>query len=155
MEAIEYLIGMPHKGETFLIVIAAVLSVQFLVKLWDWIKDRFEIDTKSTKREKMQTESINKLEKEVDTIKEEIKEIKDNSKHATKKRIEFEESVSESLREIKKEIIQNKIDTLREGILDFSNACKCREYSKEAYDNALKNYDKYEAILKQNGMSNG
>ena len=78
METIEFLINSPHKGETFIIVIAAVLCVQFLIKLYDWIIQRFGISTKGMRREQMQTEAIEKLKEEVDTIKTEqtgIKEI--------------------------------------------------------------------------------
>ena len=75
MEFIEHLINAPHKGETFIIVIAAILSVQFLVKVYDFFVERFGLETKGTKREKKQIESITKLEQEVDEIKKEVKDI--------------------------------------------------------------------------------
>lgn len=77
MDMVEFIINSPHKGETFIIVIAAIICVQFLVKLWDWFVQRFEIETKASKREKMQIESIAKLEAEVQNIKLDQNEIKD------------------------------------------------------------------------------
>lgn len=68
MDVIEYLINAPHKGETFLFIIAIIIGTQFIVKLWDWFIQRFEIETKSTKREKLQVQSINQLETNVQNL---------------------------------------------------------------------------------------
>lgn len=155
MDALEFVLNSPHKAETFIVVIAAILSVQFLVKLFDWVVERFGLETKGMKREKKQIESIDKLEKEIDSIKEEIKDIEHYSEKSTEKRLEFESEVTSALKDIRKEMLMSKLDCLREGILDFGNACHNREYSKEAYDNVLRNWDQYEALIKELGMSNG
>lgn len=76
MDTIEYLINAPHKGEAFLIIIAIIISVQFFIKLWDWFIQRFEIETKSTKREKMQIKSIGQLETNVQNLITDQEEIK-------------------------------------------------------------------------------
>ena len=155
MSQVETLLNSSGKAQTFILIITALVAFQFLAKLAEWFIEKYEIETKSMKREKMQTESVHMLEKEVDAIKLEIKEIKDSTAHDTEKRLQFETQVTDALKEIKYEMAKDRIDTLRERILEFGCVCHTREYSKEAYDNVLRNYDEYESLLKANNMNNG
>ena len=84
MEAIEKVINSPHKLEIFLVVLAAILAVQFCVKLWDYFKQRFGIETATMRRERLQSESIEALKTEFSTIKHDQAELLQNVDNLTR-----------------------------------------------------------------------
>ena len=52
--------------------------------------------------------------------------------------------------------IEKQIDDIRYEILDFSSALSSgRQYNKEQFDHIIKIHEKYEKILKENGLENG
>ena len=75
MDELEMLLKSPHKFETFVVVIAAILVFQFIIKLIDWFRDRFGITTASSRREKEQSETIITLKTEVEQIKKDQSEV--------------------------------------------------------------------------------
>ena len=78
MEAIEKVINSPHKLEIFLVVLAAILAVQFVIKLWDYFRQRFGIETEAMRRERLQSESIETLKAEFSAIKRDQVELLQN-----------------------------------------------------------------------------
>lgn len=75
MDALEAVISSSDKAQIFLGIIAILVATQFLVKLFDYFKDRFGIETKSMRREREQVENIDNLKSEVDQIKEDQEQI--------------------------------------------------------------------------------
>lgn len=75
MDELEMLLKSPHKFETFVVVIAAILVFQFIIKLVDWFRERFGITTASSRREKEQSETITTLKTEVEQIKKDQSEV--------------------------------------------------------------------------------
>ena len=64
--------------------------------------------------------------------------------------------ISNCLEEINKNIIDKEIDDIRWELLDFCSALTGgRKYNREAFAHIFKTYEKYEKILKDNGMTNG
>ena len=148
MNELEMLLKSPHKLETFTVVIAAIVVFQFIVKLFDWVKERFGITTNASRREKEQSEKINKIEEET----QELKKIQESDHEEMKK---FQNEIMDALDGIKKAMLDDKIERMRYEILDFGNACQKRDYSKENFDHILSVYDKYEKILVENHLENG
>ena len=76
MGELETILHAPNLREIFFVVVAAFVAIQFLVKMWDFFRDRFEIETKSSRREKNQQEAISNMKSEIDYIKKDQDEIK-------------------------------------------------------------------------------
>ena len=139
----------------FLTILVLIIAIVFIAEHIKKFRDIFGIKTRWSEHEEEQTKQIIELKSEIEHIKNEIDDIKETNKHNTEKRIEFETCVSNSLNEIKDTMIQDKIQSYRNELLDFCNAARIREYSKENYDNILQLYDLYEQLLKKQGKSNG
>lgn len=75
MDAVEQLVNNPNSKEIIIYFIIALIAFQFLIKLWDWFQQRFGIETKFTKHEKEQSNSINELKNEVGSVKRDQDEI--------------------------------------------------------------------------------
>ena len=68
MDIIELVLNSPHKAELFLICVAAIVAVKFVIGLIDWFKERFGISTANSRREQEQSERIAKIEEETEGL---------------------------------------------------------------------------------------
>ena len=75
MDTIELVLNSPHKAELFLVCVAAIVAVKFVIGLIDWFKERFGISTANSRREQEQSETIETLKTEVDQIKTDQSEV--------------------------------------------------------------------------------
>lgn len=69
MNELQQVLQSPDKTTLFLTVMCAFIAFKFLVSLFDWFKDRYGIETKATRREKNQVDTIANLKSEVELIK--------------------------------------------------------------------------------------
>lgn len=148
MDELNQLLSVSDKGEVIVTILAALLFFQLIVKLFDYFKERFGISTNASRREKEQSEKINKIEEET----QELKQLQESDHEEMKK---FQTNIMDALDGIKKAMLDDKIERMRYEILDFGNACQKRDYSKENFDHILATYDKYEKILVENHLENG
>ena len=102
------------------------------------------------------------MKKVMNVITEEVHQIKKDRESDQLEALDYQKKMSQqqdemmdALRELKNDIVQNNIDRMRYEILEFGNSCRSRDYSKESYDHVLETYDKYNEILKENGLENG
>ena len=64
--------------------------------------------------------------------------------------------ISQCVTDIDKRMLDKDIDDMRWELLDFCSALTFgSKYNREAFDQILKIYEKYEMILKDNKMTNG
>ena len=144
MNELQQVLESPNKVGIFLIVIAAIFSVEFLIKLWDYFKQRFGIETKSTLNEQ-------RIDREIEGLKQETNEIRDSQKRM----MDSQNKMIEKLDVMDQRVLNSEIERKRWAILDFANSINRRNYQQEAYNFILKTYDEYEKILEENGMDNG
>lgn len=144
MEVVEQLLKDPHGKELFLYVIGALLAFQFVIKLLDWFQQRFGIETKDSKHEKEQTESIQTLKTDVGILKEKQESF-----------CETQNEIRNSITSLSKSFVEKEVDDMRWDILEFANSLMAgRKYNKEQFDHALAIYSKYQRIIKENDMTN-
>lgn len=112
----------------FILLCAAVVAV---IKLFDWIIERFGIQTKSAKQRKEDHELL------LNTAND-YKELRGD------------------LLKLTNMVIDKHIDDMRYEILDFASALSNgRKCSKEQFDHVINIHKKYEKILEENGLKNG
>lgn len=69
MDELEFILKNPHIHEAFLVCVAAIITVKFIIGLVDWFRERFGISTATSRREQEQSKAIDNLKTEVDQIK--------------------------------------------------------------------------------------
>ncbi len=136
MGELERILEAPHLKEIFLVVVAAFVVIQFFIKLWDFFRDRFEIETKSTRREKTQSETISNMKNEIDSIKQDQKEIKSclNSLQMAVDTLQQRSDKNEAAR-IK--------DRLSQGYRFFSAKGEWTSMDKESFMDLIDSYSQY------------
>lgn len=73
-DAFQTLLGMPNKENVILFLILIAVCVTGIIRLKDWIFERFGLETKYQRKERKQDEKISYLEGELDAIKAEYKD---------------------------------------------------------------------------------
>lgn len=87
---------------------------------------------------------------------QDLTELHEKHEEDTKQSIRHDEIIREDLSKLTQLFIEKQIDDIRYEILDFSSALSSgRQYNKEQFDHIIKIHEKYEKILKENGLENG
>lgn len=95
-------------------------------------------------------------QKRIDELVESRTQDKEEALTVQKQLTDAIENISKKLDQIQENSINDKIENMRWKILEFANLLiNGKTCYKEQYDNILKTYDKYEAILEENDMTNG
>lgn len=143
-----------HTNVIFIVILVLVASV-FVLENIKKFKEILGLKNKWEIHEEDQGKQISELKKEVDSIKTEVNELKVYSKEAKEKRMQFETETTNMLKEIKEDMLEEKIERFRSEILDFSSGVKTRNYNQESYTHIFDLYSKYEKLIKDNGLVNG
>ena len=170
-----------HWWTVFMGIITALVAFKFLYELFEWVVKKFGIETKREKenREMKQllkntSELATKTAKNLDVLqkayeKEEITfhnniDLFRNSltSHISESKKDREilhkeqKELASSVDKLTSLVIESEIDNKRNQILEFTASLSSgRKYNREAFDDILRIYQKYEKILEDNNMENG
>ena len=144
-------------------VLIAVGIVMVLVKLKDFVIETFGITTKSSLAKQEQARTIIEIQKDINNLKQEVQQFKDNRIHdrgqsfdIQKQLTDGQNTLTDSVENLRKMLINKEINDMRWEILDFSNAVmNGRVYNKEIYDHIFDTYTEYERVLEENDLENG
>lgn len=158
----------------FIEIITLLVTFKFLYELSEWVIKKFGI---VTKREKENQEMKQLLKNTSDLATKTAKNLEVLQKAYEKEEIEFRNSLTSHISESKKDreilhkeqkelassvdkltslVIESEIDNKRNQILEFTASLSSgRKYNREAFDDILRIYQKYEKILEENNMENG
>ena len=70
MSEITKVLEAPDKMTIFLVVVAAIVSVQFILKLYDYFRERLGLETKTTLEKKSIRQEIDSIKAETDAMQE-------------------------------------------------------------------------------------
>lgn len=85
-----------------------------------------------------------------------LSELQEKQKEDVRQSIRHDEIIKEDLKRLSDMFIDLEIQDIRWNILNFcSDLSNGKEFSSEYYDYVFKLYDKYERMLKENGLTNG
>lgn len=85
-----------------------------------------------------------------------LSELQEKQKEDVRQSIRHDEIIKEDLKRLSDMFIDLEIQDIRWNILNFcSDLSNGKEFSSEYYDYVFKLYDKYEQMLKENGLTNG
>lgn len=121
----------------FLGFFAILFGVKEIIEIFTYFKKKFRIKTG--------------IEEDKETIEERIAVLEKHDKwqygEITK--------ISKGVDEIKRQLLDDKIEDMRKTILDFCSSLSSNTPNKEAFDYIFKIHKRYEKILEDNDMENG
>ena len=140
----------------FISVFAILIAIKAIVSLFEWIFEKFGIETKWMRTRREEYELLIQTSKDLNDFKKE--HINDMHKSD-----ECDATILNDIAEIRHDIkaltnmfTNSEIDKMRWEINDFANkisdGMRC---NKDSYKHILRTYNKYEEILKENGLENG
>ena len=119
-------------------IMSILIGLQSMFKAIDWCKKRLGIKTGAELEKEEMENRIIKLEKHDDWQYEQIT------------------NIVQGISDIKQSQLDTNIDSMRWEILDFSSALMGgRKYNRESFEHIYRIHEKYENILKANGMTTG
>ena len=163
IESYEKLSSIGFENVILILLLSLGLGVGYF-KAKDYICERFGIETKRSLKEKKRDEEIEKLKKEYDELKNSIDEVKDNRIHDREQSFQIQKDlidnfsqVTNTLADIKNDILEDKIERKRWNILNFADELRHNDgvADNERYNNVFRDYDDYERIIRDKGLSNG
>ena len=138
-----------------ILLVALLVAVVFVVKNLKEFKHLFNIKNGFELHEEEQNKKITELKSQVDTIKQELEDLKLYASETKAKRMQFQDEISTALNKIQDDMLEEKIERIRGTIIDFYQTIQTRDCNKEAYTYIFDLYSKYEKIIKDNGLVNG
>ena len=109
-------------------------------------------------------QEIEKLKVDISKLQEEIKNINENRTHDREQSFKIQKDlidnfsqVANTLADIKNDILEDKIERKRWNILNFADELRHNDgvADNERYNNVFRDYDDYERIIHDKGLSNG
>lgn len=133
----------------FISVFAILIGVKVIFSLFEWIVEKFGLETKGMRRKKEEHDLLIQTSKNLQALQE---------KHETyvKHSDSRDEEISTELKELTKMFIESKIDSMRWEINNFAtNVADGKPCNKDSFKHCLSVYNKYETLLEENGLENG
>ena len=163
IESYEKLSSIGFENVILILLLSLGLGVSYF-KAKDYICERFGIETKRSLKEKKRDEEIEKLKKDCEELSNSIDTIKENRIHDREQSFQIQKDlidnfsqVTNTLAEIKNDILEDKIERKRWNILNFADELRHNDgvADNERYNNVFRDYDDYERIIRDKGLSNG
>ena len=163
IESYEKLSSIGFENVILILLLSLGLGVSYF-KAKDYICERFGIETKRSLKEKKRDEEIERLKKDCEELSNSIDTIKENRIHDREQSFQIQKDlidnfsqVTNTLADIKNDILEDKIERKRWNILNFADELRHNDgvADNERYNNVFRDYDDYERIIRDKGLSNG
>ena len=144
-------------GNAILVFLFSIIFVAAFLEVKKIICEYFGIETKRSLKEKKRDEEIEKLKADVSKLQENRTHDREQSFKIQKDLVDNFAQVSNTLAEIKNDILEDKIERKRWNILNFADELRQNDgvADNERYNNVFRDYDDYERIIHDRGLSNG
>lgn len=148
MDAIQELLKI-NFGYVFISVFVILFGIKVIVSIFEWVIEKLGLETKWMRSKREEHELLIKTSQNVTALQEKHEE-------DFKRSDEKDEEIRNDVQKLTGMFVDKEIEDLRWKILDCSSALSNgRKYNREAFDHIIKMYNRYEKILKENGMENG
>ena len=155
MEVVEMATGNTGNQNLIVTILVLLVAIVFVGDLINKVTQMFGIKNKWGIHEEQQNAKMQLMEREIETIKSDIRDLRNITTVREDKCTVFENGVSDTLNDIKDDLLHSKIEEYRFRILEFANNINKEDYNKEYYDQILEIYSDYESILQKNQLNNG
>ena len=151
-------------GNAILVFLFSIIFAVAFIQGVKFLFDFFGIKTRKSIKEEKRDKEIEKIKANISKLQEDIKNINENRTHDREQSLKIQKDlvdnfsqVSNTLAEIKNDILEDKIERKRWNILNFADELRQNDgvADNERYNNVFRDYDDYERIIHDRGLSNG
>mgnify|MGYP007120090322 FL=1 len=117
--------------------------------LFDWLIKLLGLETRSMRQKREEHELL------IATV-QNLKELQKKQEEDVKQSIQRDKRIKDDIKNLSNMFVDLEIQDIRWNILNFcSDLSNGKNFSNEYYDYVFKLYDKYEKMLRENGLTNG
>lgn len=140
-----------------------VLGIIFAIKTFKEASGLFGKSHRQLMDEKIE-QRLTALETRANNLEESAKKFNDDRVHDREQSFQIQHDlvnnlsqVSDALVEIKTELLEDKVERKRWNILNFADELRHNDWDadRERFDNVFRDYDDYERIIHEKGLTNG
>lgn len=148
MDAIKELTQINY-GTLIIAICTILLSFKFMWTLFDWFIKLLGLETRSMRQKREEHELL------IVTV-QNLKELQKKQEEDVKQSIQHDKRIKDDIKNLSNMFVDLEIQDIRWNILNFcSDLSNGKNFSNEYYDYVFKLYDKYEKMLRDNGLTNG
>ena len=140
----------------FFVALAVVAEILRLLSIiWGTLAPKlFKISTSVSRRKNIEN-IILENQVQIQKLKEEQERDRDASKQADSELREGLVKTDEKLDDINQSVLDMRLSSMRNQILDFSSGCRVRNYTREQYLEILDVSEKYHRLITKHNIPNG
>lgn len=148
MDAIKELTQINY-GTLIIAICTILLAFKFMWTLFDWFIKLLGLETRSMRQKREEHELL------IVTV-QNLKELQKKQEEDVKQSIQYDKRIKDDIKILSNMFVDLEIQDIRWNILNFcSDLSNGKNFSNEYYDYVFKLYDKYEKMLRDNGLTNG
>lgn len=148
MDAIKELTQINY-GTLIIAICTILLAFKFMWTLFDWFIKLLGLETRSMRLKREEHELL------IVTV-QNLKELQKKQEEDVKQSIQHDKKIKDDIKNLSNMFVDLEIQDIRWNILNFcSDLSNGKNFSNEYYDYVFKLYDKYEKMLRENGLTNG
>lgn len=136
-------------GTLIIAICTILLAFKFMWTLFDWFVKLLGLETRSMRQKREEHELL------IATV-QNLKELQKKQEEDVKQSIQRDKRIKDDIKNLSNMFVDLEIQDIRWNILNFcSDLSNGKNFSNEYYDYVFKLYDKYEKMLRENGLTNG
>lgn len=133
----------------FISVFVILVGIKAVVSIFEWIVNKLGLETKYMRQKREEHELLMKTSENLAALQEKHKEDVERSDKR-------DEEISADIKKLTKMFVDKEIDDMRWEINNFATkVSEGRPCNKDSFTHCIHTYEKYEKILKENGLENG
>lgn len=136
-------------SSVFIAVFVILIGVKAVVSVFEWIIDKLGLETKWMRNQREEHELL------IQTSQGLI-ELQEHHKKDMERSNQRDEEISNDIKKLTQMFVDKEIDDMRWSINSFAtNVSEGKPCNKDSFTHCIHVYEKYEKILKENGLENG
>lgn len=133
----------------FISIFVILIGLKAIISLVEWFCTKFGLETKWMRKKREERELLLRTAQGLSDLRK--KHDDDNNEC-----IRHDEEIKADLKKLTELFIDKEIDDYRWEIINFAtNVSEGKPCNKDSYKHCFRTYEKYEKLLKENGLENG
>lgn len=133
----------------FIAVFVILIGVKVIVSLFEWIVNKLGLETKWMRKQREEYDLLIQTSKG-------LVELQEHHKKDMERSDQRDEEIASDIKKLTQMFVDKEIDDMRWEINNFAtNVAEGKPCNKDSFTHCIRTYEKYEKILKENGLENG
>lgn len=136
-------------SSVFISVFVILIGIKAIVSLFEWLIEKLGLETKWMRNRREEHDLLIRTSQG-------LVELQEHHKKDTERSDKRDEEISADIKKLTQMFVDKEIDDMRWEINNFATSVtEGKPCNKDSFTHCIRIYEKYEKILKENGLENG